>query len=249
MSPAVRPPVKASEIAPKRLQSGERGQRSGFGTEHAWPQAYRRKPCSKCILFLLGGKAALRAGEQQNSSRGALEVTQPGLRTWGEQQAELTGGLARQLASPDLDRAQWLDCRNAVAPALFARGHNNSPPMCEPFYGTLGIQPYDAPIRGKRLDRRHAELDCFLQGKVHTLPARHALRKCDHERCLSRSGLAFTYLDHEAIGRCLGDSRPVLVAIAVEENQFFARLQPQHARGVMSLGPRQQAAAPGLQLT
>ena len=101
--------------------------------------------------------------------------------------------------------------------------------MRELAFARVAVEAHDAACSRDRHDRRDAELGRFLHHEVHALGARDALHQRDRERRLRARDSAALDRDLDRAAADAGDARRVVVAVAVEERERVARLEPQHA--------------------
>jgi hypothetical protein len=96
--------------------------------------------------------------------------------------------------------------------------------LLPPFAG----QPQHAALRHERLDARGAEFGRLLDQRIHAVVGRHGQRQVHAARCLAFDRVMRADLDlHLAATHAL-DARLVLAALAVEQGDGVAGLQPQH---------------------
>jgi len=168
-------------------------------------------------------QAAFGADQQRHRSRRRFQSAQTLLGQWIEQQAQTR---CRRLPQPRRQRERRAHFRQSVAPALLARADGDSAPVLH-----LAVQPFaaqsgPAAFGEQRLDGGDAQFDGFLQGVIHLLATRDALRQNDAQRRFHLAGQRFRNPRQSLPLADVRQGRRERPACAVEQQQWRAGLEP-----------------------
>ena len=105
--------------------------------------------------------------------------------------------------------------------------------MAQAFVFTVAFEFDVAAFGGQRYDAGNAHFHGFLNGVVHAVAFRQGLPEYDLQVGLCDIGGRRSYLDRHVFLAGLGDGGGVVVAVAVEQQQFLAGLHAQHTADVL----------------